>query len=281
MRRPVAVLAVAMVLGACGGGVSKSDFVTKADVACGPGTATLSALPRPSSLPELATAAGTLATTVDAQAGALRPMSPPGGDKDVVAGFIGALAEVAGPARALQEAAGKADDAATARAANELKAKGDAAVSQGSAYGFRTCGTGLQGPVTTLFEGARTVVKAAFVAKADGLCTAATRRVNALAEPTSLATFVRFLNSYIPIADKLFADIKALAVPPGDDATVADMLAAQDQVNAKTKELLAAAQARNEAQFDRLDDEHTPLVTAANAKFDAYGLKSCGTLSAF
>ena len=85
----------------------------------------------------------------------------------------------------------------------------------------------------------------------------------------------------MPIEEKLFDDIEALAKPPGDEATVADMLAAQDKVIAKDKELAAAAKARNEASFDRLDEEETALVTAANAKFDAYGLRNCGTLGQF
>ena len=145
MRRSLIGLAgdftLAAALSACGGGVSKSDYVTKADGACGPGNGALAAVTKPSNLPELATAAGTLATTVDTQAAELRNVDPPGDDKAVVTGLIGVLAEVAVPARALQEAAGKTDDKATAQAANELKAKADAAAVQAKAYGLKTCGT--------------------------------------------------------------------------------------------------------------------------------------------
>ncbi|HEV2760114.1 MAG TPA: hypothetical protein VGV86_11155 [Acidimicrobiales bacterium] len=285
MRRSLTGLAgafaLAAALSACGGGVSKTEFVTKADGACGPGNGALAAITKPSNLPELATAAGTVATTVDTQAAELRKVDAPGDDKAVVTGLIGALAEVATPARALQEAAGKSDDKVTAQAANDLKAKVDAAAVQAKAYGLTACGTGLQAPVTTVFEGSRTVLKAAFVARAESLCTAANKKVDALPSPTSLAGFARTATSYLVIEEKLFADIRALPVPPGDEAVVADMLAAQDKVIAKDKELQAAAQARNQAAFDRLDDEETTLVTAANAKFDAYGLKNCGTLSQF
>ena len=58
------------------------------------------------------------------------------------------------------------------------------------------------------------------------------------------------------------------------------MLAAQDKVMAKDKETQAAAQRGNAAQVDRLDEVNT-LITAANAKFDAYGLRKCGTLGKF
>jgi len=275
------VLTVGAALSACGGGVSKESFVTRADGACQPGNGTAAAVSKPSNLPELATAAGMMATTVDGQAEALRKLDPPGNDKAGVAGVITALADVSGPARALQEAAGKADDKATAQATNDLRARTDAAATQARTYGLTACGTGLQAPVTTVFEGGRTVLKAGFVGRAESLCTAANKKADALAAPSSLAGLARTLTSYLVIEEKLFNDIKALAVPPGEEATVSDMLGAQDKVIAKDKELQAAAQSRSQATFDRLNDEELALVTAANAKFDSFGLRACGTLSQF
>lgn len=285
-RRPVTLglLAVALAAGlaACGGGgVSKTDFLAKADEACGAGNATLAAVTPPTNLPELATAAGSLAATVDAQTGALRSLKAPGDDTAAVATVIGALAGVATPARALSDAAGKSDDAATARAANDLRGATDSAATQARTYGLSACGSGLQAPAAAVVDGGRTVLKAAFVARADALCTAANRKADALTGPSSLAGVARYLTAYLPIAEKLFADIRALAVPPGDDSAVAEMLTAQDQALAKEKEAHAAAQRGNAAQFDRLEDEVVTLITAANAKFDAYGLRACGTLSSF
>jgi hypothetical protein len=277
----VGALALAAGLAACGGGESKSGFVSKADGACGPGNTSLAGVAKPSNLPELATAAGTVVSTVDAQAGALRKLKVPGDDKATVAGMVGALADIGPSAHALQDAAGKTDDAATARAANELKGKTDNAATQAKAYGLTACAQGLQAPVATVIDGARTVIKAAFVARAESLCTAANHKADALSEPSSLAAFGRFVTSYLAIADKLFADIKALAVPPGDDTQVAEMLAAQDKVLAKEKEAGAAAQRGSQSQFDKALEEVTTLGTAANAKFDDYGLKNCGTLSSF
>jgi len=284
MRRQLTVLAalsLAAALSACGGGVSKESFVTKADAACAPGNTTAGAVTKPSNLPELATAAGTVAATVDGQAEALRKLDPPGDDKAAVGGFIAALAEVGGPARALQEAAGKTDDKVTANAANDLKGKADNAAAQAKAYGLTACGQGLQAPVSTVIDGGRTVIKAAFVARAENLCTAANRKVEALGDPSTLPALARYMTTYLGIEEKLFADIKALAVPPGDDTQVAEMLAAQDTIIAKGKQVQVAAQARNEATVDRLFEEGNTLSIAANAKFDAYGLKNCGTLSQF
>ena len=277
-----AAVAVAAALGACGGGgVSKAEFVEKADKACGPGNVTVSGLAKPSNLPDLANAAGTLATTIDAQVVELRKLDAPSKDKPTVSAIVNGMGDSATAARTLQESAGKTDDAATARAITDLKAKVDGAAGQAAGYGLTVCARGLQAPTGTVFEGGKGVIKAAFIAKSDALCTAANRRVAALAEPTSLTTAARYLSQYLPIEEKLFADIKALVVPPGDEATVAEMLAAQDLVIAKDKELQTAAQARNQREFDRLDEQEASLVTSANAKFDAYGLKNCGTLSAF
>ncbi|MDP1805337.1 MAG: hypothetical protein Q8K72_09240 [Acidimicrobiales bacterium] len=277
-----ASLAVAGGLVACGGGgVSRSEFVTKADAACGAGNGLLAIAAKPSNLPELATAAGTVATSADSQAEALRKLEAPGDEKVEVSGVIDALAGVGAQARTLQEAAGKTDDAATARAANDLRGTTDNAAARAGAYGLAACGQGLKTPVATVIEGSRTILKAAFVARAESLCTAANRKADALPSASSLAGVARYLTAYLPIADKLFADIKALAVPPGDDTAVAGMLAAQDLALAKEKEAHAAAQRGNEAQFDRLEVEVVTLVTAANAKFDDYGLRACGTLSSF
>jgi hypothetical protein len=285
MRRPISVVAIALAfaaaLSACGGGVSKESFITKADAACGTGNGALGLLAKPSSLPELATAAGTVANSIDSQADVLRKMDPPSDDKAVVGTVIGALAETSAPARALQEAAGKTDDAATARAVNDLKAKTDAAATAAKGYGFLACGSGMQEPVGTVVDGGRTILKAAFVARAESLCTAANKKAESLAEPTSLASFGRFLATYIPIEEKLLNDIKALAVPPGDETTVAEMVAAQDKVIANDKDTQAAAQKGNVALVDKHDDINTTLITAAHAKFDAYGLRKCGTLGNF
>ncbi|HTJ74174.1 MAG TPA: hypothetical protein VL337_02315 [Acidimicrobiales bacterium] len=276
-----AAVALAAALTACGGGVSKPSFVAKADGACAAGNGALAGVTKPTNQPELATAAGTIASTVDAQAAALGAIKAPKADKALVAGVVAALAAVPGPARALQEAAGKTDDAATGQAASDLRGKVDAAAVQAKAYGLNGCGAGLQAPIGTILDGGRTVLKAAFVAKAESLCTTANRKADALASPTSLATEAKYMAAYVPIEEKLFNDIKALPKPPGDESPVSDMLAAQDQVIAKDKEILAAAQKGNNSLFGRLNDEEAPLITAANSKFDAYGLRACGTLSDF
>ena len=283
IRSSATVLAgiAATALVACGGGVSRADFLAKADGACAPSTSELAAVAKPSSLPELATAAATMAAAADGQAAALRAVKAPGSDKDAVTGIATAIGGVAAPARALQESAEKKDDAATAKAANEVMAKAKVATAQSEAYGFTQCGKGMQAPVGTVFEGATAVLKAGFVARAESLCQAAGRKVDALASPTSLATYARYMTAYLPIETRLFVDIKTMPAPPGDEGTIAEMIGAQDKVIDSDKQIQAAAQAKDESLLERVEEENAVLVTQANAKFDAYGIRSCGTGGAF
>ena len=77
--------------------------------------------------------------------------------------------------------------------------------------------------------------------------------------------------------DQLVTDIKALPVPPGDEAALAELFAAQDKVQAKNREFEDAAADEDFDRIDALDREITTLITAADAKWDAYGLGSCGS----
>jgi hypothetical protein len=77
---------------------------------------------------------------------------------------------------------------------------------------------------------------------------------------------------------KLAADIKALPVVPGDEATITELTAALDNSLPKLKDFGAAAKANNTRLAASLSEELDVLSTAANAKLDSYGLRACGTL---
>ena len=277
----IPVLALAAALTACGGdGVEKTDFTAKADAACSPGNSTISAVAKPSNAGQVATAAGTAATTVDAQVVALRGLEKPGGeDKALAEGVIGAIAEVAGPARALQEAANRSDDPAMAKAAVELQSKVDGAALQAQAYGLAQCGTGLKSAVAPLFEGTKSIVKTSYIAKGEGLCRESLRKSDALPQPsTTLTSLGRFIDRYLPIYEKFVADFRAMPAPPGDEAAVGEIVAALDGALPKFKELSAAAKANNPRLVGALFEDLGVAGTALDAKLDAYGLKACGSL---
>ena len=277
----IPAVALAAILTACGdSGPSKSEFTTQADGACTAGNTAVSTTAKPTNAPQVATAAGAATSTIDAQAGSLRAMKLPGGkDKDQALGVINAIAEVSGPTKALQEAAGRNDDAAMAKAAVDMQAKADAASGSAQAFGMSQCGIQLKFGLGTLFDGIKQVVKANYVSKAETLCRESIRRSEAVAAPgATLASTSRFLDAQLVISDKLAADLKAITVPPGDEAAVADFLGALDNLNAKGKEVSAAAKSSNPRLVLALVEEVEVAGTALNSKLDAYGLKTCGTV---
>ena len=285
MRTRVTILlpavALATALTACGGGgPSKSGLVAKADGACTPGNAAIAGVAKPGNPTQVGAAAGTAAGTIDAQVAALRALKTPGGsDKLQFTGVITSIADVGGPAKALQDAAGKNDEPAMAKAAVDLQAKADTAATQSQAFGLTQCGTGLKPAVAPVFEGVKSVLKGSYVAKSETLCRAAQSKLDAIAQPGStLPSIGRYLDAALAISNKLAADLRALPAPPGDQAAVDEFNAAFDAMNAKVKDMTAAAKANNSKLFVALSDEVDVANTALNAKLDGYGLKVCGTV---
>jgi hypothetical protein len=276
----IPAVALAAALTACGDdGPSRAEFATKADAACTPGNTTISTTPKPTNTPQVATAAGTAVSTIDGQVVALRAMKLPGGEDEAQAQtVINQIAEVSAPTKALQDAAGKNDDPGMARAALEMQAKADTAHNSAQAMGMSQCGVQLKLGLGNLFDGVKQVVKVAFVAKGEGLCREAARRYAALPAPgNTQASFTRFLDGVNGVSSKLATDLRALQVPPGDEAAISEMLGAVDSLNVKAKEAINAARSGNERLFIALTGELRVAQTAVNAKLDAYGLKVCGS----
>lgn len=280
----IPTLGLAASLTACGGGgVKKADFVAAADAACAPGNSAMAAAAKPSNAAQVGTAAGTATSTVDAQVVALRALKMPGGrDRIQIDGIIAAIAEVVGPAKALQEAAAKSENAAMSKAAVELQSKVDGAALQAQTYGLIQCGTGLKPAVAPLFEGTRSVVRTAYVARGEALCRDSLRKTDALPQPGStLSSLSRFIDRYLPIYEKFVVDFKAMTVAPGDDGAVGEIVTALDGALPKFKELSSAAKANNARLVGALFEELGVAGTALDAKLDAYGLKACGSGGGF
>ncbi|HET7721534.1 MAG TPA: hypothetical protein VFK43_16315 [Acidimicrobiales bacterium] len=274
------MVALATALTSCGDdGPSKTEYTTQADGSCTAGNTTISTAAKPTNAPQVATAAGTAMSTIDAQVVALRAMKTPSGDdKDLAVGVINAIAEIVGPTKALQEAAGRNDDAGMSRAALDMQGQADPASNTAQAFGMSQCGVQVKFGLGNLFDGVKQVVKATYVAKGEGLCKDAARKYAAIAPPgNSLASFNRFIEAVNGVSTKLATDFRALQVPPGDEATVGDMLAAVDGLNTKAREAIDAVKAGNERLFIALVDELRVAQTSVNAKLDAYGLKTCGS----
>ena len=277
----IPAVALAAALTACGDdGPSRTEFTTEADGSCTAGNTTISTAAKPGDAPQVAVAAGTAVTTIDAQVVALRGMRVSGGNDQAQAqGVVNAIAEVSAPAKALQDAAGRNDDAGMAKAALEMQAKADTASGSAQAFGMSQCGVQLKLGLGNLIDGVKQVVKANYASKAEGLCRDAIRRSEAVAAPgNTLASTSRYLDAVLAISTRLATDLRALPVPPGDESTVAEFVGALDNLNAKGTEVRNAARANNPRLVIALAGEVEVANTALNAKLDAYGLRTCGTV---
>jgi hypothetical protein len=283
MRRLLVALPVAVLVGTagCGGAPSKSSFLTKADAICRADNAPVASPKTPSSFPELADAAGTLASATDVQVPRLRKLSRPSGGKARTDAVFDSLAGVATAAKSLQAAAATNDEKGTAQSANDMAARSRQASDGAKAYGFTTCGGSTQTAVNATVDGAKKVLKAGYVVKAEAFCKDSSTKLDALPDARTPSQAARSIDRGITILTKLVSDLKGLTPPPGDEATITDYLDAQQRVIDKAGELKDAVAANNGRLFDTLNGQLDVLVTAANAKADGYGLTACGTEGSF
>ena len=270
---------VGYVVAGGGGAPSRATFIAQADAVCRPADALL-AVTRPTSYPELATAAGTFATAAEGELSQLRQISRPGGSAGNQAlTVVNDLGATAAAARGLHEAAVKKDDAATVAAANTLSTASATAAGTAGVYGMTACGSGLQPTVQTLTLGTQSVIKAGFTAKADALCRAAADELFGIGEPDfdDADQLVGYLEAALVVQVRIGDELRALPVPPGDEAAVTEMLAAYDKVTAKARALTNAVADLDESGFIIANREITTLGTTADAKLDGYGLAVCGS----
>jgi hypothetical protein len=280
---PVLLTAGLLGLAACGGGngPSKESFLAEADRVCRAESAPLAPVKTPTSFPELSETAKTISAAVDAQLPKLRALDRPSGDDTAVDTMLGSLGAVAEAAKALEGMASRNDEAGTAAASHDMAARARSASDSGRAYGFATCGGSTQPAVNATVDGAKTVLKAGYVVKAEERCNEASGALDEIPESSSLRGEARVIDSGVRILDDMLADLRALTAPPGDEATLREFYAAQQQVIDKAKEAGAAASAGNERLFDTVVEEFNVLTTAANARADAYGIDDCGTRASF
>jgi hypothetical protein len=282
-RAVVSLVAPALLaLAGCGGGgPSKESFVADADRICRAESAPLASVKAPTSFPELSETARTIAAAVDAQLPKLRALDRPSSDDAPVDTMLASLGGVSEAAKALQGTASRNDEGGTATAARDMAARARSASDSGRAYGFATCGGSTQPAANASVEGANTILKAGYVVKAEALCTEASSALDEIPEASSLRGEARVIDTGVRILDKLVADLRALTPPPGDEKTLGEFYAAQQQVVEKAREAGAAAGAGNERLFESHAEQFNVLTTAANAKADAYGIDDCGTRASF
>ena len=252
---------------------SKATFVAEAEAIC----AGSRPVPPASSYVELKDAAAAVSATSAAQLRRLDKLGRPGLlDRGRAAGVLDAMRAARAAAGDLQAAATSSNDTATVAATHTLRLRSDDAAAKAAGYGMPGCAAGLRRDAEALVAGAGRVVKAGFLFNANALCRTATAAVAAI-PPAGKdgADLARFLGeAFVPL-DQLAAGLKALPVPPGDEATVADILTAIDQANGTGRAMAHAAVAADPNLLPAVRKQFVDLGMAAGAKLTAYGVGLC------
>ena len=288
-RRTMAIagiVAVALVVSAAGAFIatrdyapSKAKYLLTADEVCRPANGPVTAIVKPTSYPELATAAGTVVTTMNGQFTQLNDVEAPGRRRRQGAGPRVRRAER--QQRRRHSAPGRGNEEGRRRRHRRHQA-GDRAVRRRHRQdqGVRLHRLRCRPPARYRRRRRRRDRRHQDRLHCQGRqhLPGRSRKLDDIRMPAETPQDIaRFLGDGLAILNQLIADMKAIPVPPGDEATVSEMLDAADKSNAKLAEARDAAAAADFARFTAIDKEISPLDTAANAKFDAYGLTVCGS----
>lgn len=143
MQRSVA--AVLVVLSACGGGPSKTEFVSRWDAICAREERAVAAVPVPDvrstkDLPAFADALGRAIPIAQREVSELQAVAPPKADRSTVGAILADLERATSALSQAEAAARNADAGAVERAQSLASAYRTQAGRAARAYGFKRCG---------------------------------------------------------------------------------------------------------------------------------------------
>ena len=124
--------------------------------------------------------------------------------------------------------------------------------------------------------GANGVVKNSFVEAGNRHCIEFLRAAAAVPPIRNANDVGRFINQSTGLLDKLVSDLKALTVAPGEEATVAELVALFDKLSGQLKEVGVAGAGGDLRRMNAIQGEIEASEEEANAKLGAYGLTACG-----
>lgn len=262
---------------ACGlGGPSKQDYAEKAEPVCRTANGELSGVARPTSLQQVGDAAGKVAQSTDKQLQALDKLDKPKEDKAALDNALRAMGATSSSARTVQSTVGGSDLGAVESGLEDMRKNSDEADQASRDYGLAQCGKGAKDVSTSVTDASRDVLKGELIAKADAVCAEMNRKIDAVPEPKSAAAVVPSLDRILSFAEKGQAEMRALSVPRSQQLAWNEILAANDQILAKFRELRAAVAAMDRTKFERVTDELDQVGLEQQKKAAAFGLKKCG-----
>ncbi|MGD0272704.1 MAG: hypothetical protein ABSB96_03125 [Gaiellaceae bacterium] len=100
--------------------------------------------------------------------------------------------------------------------------------------------------------GSKRVTKEQFAAKANALCAAFNKQVNAVGNPTTIQEMIAMVNKLLPLDRKLVADFEKLKPPSNEEATVKRLVQLGNEQAARIEAMLAALKKSDMATVNTL-----------------------------
>jgi hypothetical protein len=123
--------------------------------------------------------------------------------------------------------------------------------------------------------GSKRLTKEQFAAKADALCAAYNKHVNAVPTPKSDAEAMASLEKLLPLNRKLVADVKALKPPASEEATVKRVVTLGEEQAVRIDDLIAAVKAKNKTKLNTIIKAGDANAKESKALFKQLGLTEC------
>jgi hypothetical protein len=118
--------------------------------------------------------------------------------------------------------------------------------------------------------------KAAWIARADGICASSQASIKALGSPTDLAAVATYGNRVGDILDQEIAAIRALPAPVGDATTIDRMLTEAHRGVDVARELARIAATGDGSAVQEYAAKSQAATAEARRLAATYGLRVCG-----
>lgn len=115
-----------------------------------------------------------------------------------------------------------------------------------------------------------------WIEQADAICARVQSQVRALEQPQALDALADYAQRAAALQQQEVSELRALAVPDGDEARIGEMLAEVDKVVAAAIELERLARAGDVTAVRKFLESSRDVDRRATKLAEAYGLRQCG-----
>ena len=124
------------------------------------------------------------------------------------------------------------------------------------------------------------LTKADVIARVDEICSRGQGQIEGLEPPKNLAASAEFLGRVLPVVQENLDRIRGVGrVPAEDRKTYLEWLQAREGIVQTTRQMIEAAEARDQVEFERLAAEQAELDSRADKAARDYGFEVCGQTS--